>query len=69
MRQFNRFCKSSGGFIFHKLRSITEEYRNVQFMFVNDRKESKDYIEKLLGFGRELVSRMDLQYNYDKNII
>jgi len=67
--KFNKFCRSNGGFIFHKLREITEEYRNIQFLFVEDREESKYYIERILNFGKPLIPSMDLQYYYDLKII
>jgi hypothetical protein len=62
------YSRCSSGYIFHRLREITEKTVNIQFLFVKDREESEKYIKKIFGYD-ELVRNLDLQYLYDKKIL
>jgi len=49
---------------FNGVRRITREFENVQFLFVKDRKEAKEYIPLLLN-NKEIVKGFDLQLIYE----
>ena len=56
--------KATPEFIFHRVRSLIQKYPNVQFLFVNGRKESSRVMEKI--FTSECVfKQIDLQLAYD----
>lgn len=51
-------------FIYHSIRDICQKYRNVQFLFVNDRNEASRAIERIFCSNKEFRN-IDLQYAYD----
>lgn len=59
-----RFTKVSPSYLFRNVRYILEKYNNIQFLFVKDRREASEYVEKLLLAG-ESVKNVDLQLAYD----
>lgn len=56
--------KISPEFILHNMRTIAQKYENLQFLFVENRKESSRVIEKLFASEDE-YRKVDLQYSYD----
>lgn len=56
--------KATPDFIFHRLRSLMQEYDNLQFLFVNSREESSRIIEKILTC-KGVCRNVDLQLFYD----
>ena len=72
---FNHQRKSHGGrvyskvkatpeFIFHRVRSLTQEFPTIQFLFVDGKKESSRVIEKIFTCGG-IYKKIDLQLAYD----
>jgi ERCC4-type nuclease len=55
---------SSPEHVFHGMRNVMEEFNNVQFLFVADRKEAVRVIEKIFASNCE-YKEVDLQYAYD----
>jgi hypothetical protein len=55
-------------YVFHGMRDILQEFPNVQFLFVRDRKESVRVIEKIFASNCEYKD-VDLQYAYDTGIL
>ena len=51
-------------FIFHNVRSLCQDYDNIQFLFVKGRKEATRVIEKLFTYGSK-YAQYDLQLAYD----
>jgi len=51
-------------FIFHRVRDLIQEYPNIQFLFVNGRKESSRMVELIFTCGC-LYKNIDLQLAYD----
>lgn len=49
---------------FNGIRRITREFENVQFLFVKDRREAREYIPLLLN-NKEIVKGFDLQFIYE----
>lgn len=62
---YKKLIKATPVFIFHRVRSIIQNYKNVQFLFVDGRKEASLYVEKLLSYGKD-IAKFDLQFLYDK---
>ena len=56
--------KATPEFIFHRVRSLIQKYPNVQFLFVNGRKESSRVMEKIFTSGC-VFKQIDLQLAYD----
>ena len=52
-------------FIFHNMRDLIQQFDNLQFLFVGNRKESSRVIEKIFASGTE-YKNVDLQKLYDK---
>lgn len=72
--QFNPLVKGfrgsyGGKMLFAKASYLFQQYNNVQFLFVNSRDESRRVIPYLLGFDTDSVSKIDLQYFYDKKLL
>ena len=72
---FNHQRKSHGGrvyskvkatpeFIFHRVRTLTQEFPSIQFLFVDGKRESARVIEKILTCGC-INRKIDLQLAYD----
>jgi hypothetical protein len=56
--------KATPEFIFHRVRALIQKYPNIQFLFVNGRKESSRVMERIFTSG--CVHRQaDLQLAYD----
>jgi len=60
----SRNTKVNPDFVFHKVRSLMSIYKNVQFLFVDDRKESSRVIEKIF-INKDIAVNYDLQLLYD----
>lgn len=60
----SRNTKVNPDFVFHKVRSLMSMYKNVQFLFVDDRKESSRVIEKIF-VNKDIAINYDLQLLYD----
>lgn len=58
----------SSEFVFHNIRDIIQSYPNVQFLFVNDRKEASRIIEILFKCDGQFKD-IDLQYAYDIGVL
>lgn len=58
--------KATPEFIFHRVRELMQSYCNVQFLFVKNRAESSEKIQKILSC-RGKSRKADLQYLYDSN--
>jgi len=56
--------KATPEFIFHRVRSLIQRYPNIQFLFVNGRKEASRVIEKIFTCGC-FYKKVDLQLAYD----
>jgi len=56
--------KATPEFIFHRVRRITQKYPNVQFLFVNGRKEATRVVERIFTSGCA-HEKHDLQLAYD----
>jgi len=58
--------KASHDFIFKRCRDLCRAYpHNVQFLFSGGRRDSAQLIPILLGWGKSICSRLDLQYFKD----
>ena len=51
-------------YIFHNLRDLIQEYKHIQFLFVNGRKEAVRITEKIFTSGG-VTKKIDLQLAYD----
>lgn len=56
--------KATPEYIFHNVRELSQSYPNVQFLFVDGRKECSRVIQKVFLNGH-LFSDVDLQLAYD----
>jgi len=61
---YARMIKAQPSFIFHRIRHILQNYKDVQFLFIDGRKEAARFVEFLLVYGNK-VAKYDLQYLYD----
>lgn len=55
-------------FIFHRVRDLIQQYPNVQFLFVNGRKESSRIVELIFTCGCA-YKKIDLQLAYDTKVL
>ena len=55
-------------FIFHRVRNLIQDYPNIQFLFVNGRKESSRMVELIFTSGCA-YKKIDLQLAYDTKIL
>jgi hypothetical protein len=55
-------------FIFHRTRNLIQMYPNIQFLFVNGRKESSRVIELIFTCGC-YYKKIDLQLAYDNKVL
>jgi hypothetical protein len=60
--------KASPDYIFHKVRRLTQEYPNIQFVFADGRAKATDIILKIYSM-QEDPSLLDLQFLIDKKIL
>ena len=60
--------KATPEFIFHNVRSLLQEYDNLQFLFVDGREEMKRTIEAILA-SKCFYKRVDLQLAYDLKLL
>ena len=60
--------KATPEFIFHNVRSLLQEYDNLQFLFVDGREEMKRTIEAVLA-SKCFYKRVDLQLAYDLKLL
>jgi hypothetical protein len=59
-----RFGKSSGEFIAHKMRQIMRTCDNVQFLFCNNRDDAQIKSLQILGMNVEQLKTIDLQHYF-----
>lgn len=59
-----RFGKSSGEFIAHKMRQIMRTCDNVQFLFCDNREDAKIKSLQILGMDIEQIRTIDLQHYF-----
>ena len=55
-------------YIFHNVRELTQTYKKLQFLFVEDRKEASRVAEKIFTSGC-VFKDIDLQYAYDSKLL
>ena len=60
--------KATPEFIFHNVRALCQEYDNLQFLFVDGRKEMKRVIEAIFC-SSNFYKKIDLQLAYDMKIL
>ena len=60
--------KATPEYIFHNVRSLIQEYSNLQFLFVDGRNEMKRAIESIFA-SKCFYSRVDLQLAYDMKLL
>lgn len=60
--------KATPEFIFHNVRSLIQDYNNLQFLFVDGREEIKRTIEAILA-SKCFYKKVDLQLAYDLKIL
>jgi len=60
--------KATPEFIFHNVRSLIQEYDNLQFLFVDGREEMKRVIESILA-SKCFYKKVDLQLAYDLKLL
>ena len=60
--------KATPEFIFHNLRSLSQEYDNLQFLFVDGRNEMKRIIETIFA-SNCFYKKVDLQLAYDMKLL
>ena len=60
--------KATPEFIFHNVRSLMQEYDNIQFLFVDGREEMKRIIESIFS-SKCFYKKIDLQLAYDMKIL
>ena len=60
--------KATPEFIFHNVRSLIQDYDNLQFLFVDGREEMKRIIEVILA-SKCFYKKVDLQLAYDLKIL
>jgi hypothetical protein len=60
--------KATPEYIFHNVRSLIQEYSNLQFLFVDGREEMKRSIESIFA-SRCFYSKVDLQLAYDMKLL
>jgi len=56
--------KVTGENAFNGMRRITRAFPNVQFLFVKDRNEAKEYVSLILN-NKDIVKKFDLQFRYE----
>ena len=60
--------RATPDFIFHRVRNLIQDYPNIQFLFVNGRKESSRMVELIFTSGCA-YKKIDLQLAYDTKIL
>jgi hypothetical protein len=60
--------KATPEFIFHNVRNLIQNYKNLQFLFVNGRSEMKRIIECIFG-SKCFYKKIDLQLAYDMKLL
>ena len=60
----NKKIKATPEYIFHNVRSLIQDYSNLQFLFVDGRTEMKRVIESIFA-SKCFYSKVDLQLAYD----
>jgi len=60
--------KATPDFIFHNVRTLVQEYDNLQFLFVDGRKEMKRIIEAIFS-SKCFYKKIDLQLAYDMKLL
>jgi hypothetical protein len=66
-KEYHKFQKADGKYAFRGVRKIMREF-GVQFLFVKNREEAREYVYKILS-NPEIISKYDLQYLYNLNKI
>lgn len=61
--------KATPDFIFHRIRELMRDYKNVQFLFVNGREEASLVIPLIFRLKKTDIESFDMQYLYDKELL
>jgi hypothetical protein len=64
----NKKIKATPEFIFHNVRELIQKFNNIQFLFVDGRKEMKRVIESIFSSDC-FYQKIDLQLAYDLRIL
>lgn len=64
----SKSIKVTPDYIFHNIRSLIQEYPNIQFLFVDGRVRAAETIKTLFAYG-SIVRKVDLQYLQDAGVI
>ena len=67
-RTYKKNVRTNPQHIFHNIRTIIQEYPNVQFLFVKDRIESERVMKRIF-FSNCEYKDVDLQYAYDLKLL
>ena len=67
-RTYKKNVRTNPQHIFHNIRTIIQEYPNVQFLFVKDRVESARVMKRIF-FSDCKYKEIDLQYAYDLKLL
>lgn len=62
---YQKGVKPTPEFVFHNVREILQNYLDVQFLFVDGRKEASRVVEKIFTCGLA-YKKIDLQFAYDE---
>jgi len=66
--KLKRYVKVSPAHVFKNVRELLHEFDNVQFLFAKGREEATRLVVKLFEMQND-VSKIDLQYYYEKGLI
>ena len=64
----NKKIKATPEYIFHNVRELLQNYNNLQFLFVDGRKEMTRIIEEIFA-SKCFYKKIDLQLAYDMKLI
>jgi hypothetical protein len=64
----NKKIKATPEYIFHNVRSLIQQYDNLQFLFVDGRNEMKRVIESIFA-SKCFYNKIDLQLAYDMKLL
>ena len=67
-RTYKKGVRTNPKHIFHNIRSVIQEYPNIQFLFVKDRAESVRVMKRIF-FSNCEYKDIDLQLAYDSKIL
>lgn len=65
---FQKNTKVTPEYLFHNIRDIIQNHKNLQFLFVDGRKEAVRVVEKIF-FSGKVYKTVDLQFAYDEGVL